>query len=78
MQRQSINSGMEGQSCASTIKNKERVRLYKNKVRRQHRAGRVNRLKQIASKGNDKLKMTTLKKTVNETTVQNKLLQRYV
>lgn len=68
-------------------KKKERIQLYKKKVRRiregrRCRVGRVNRLKHIANKSNDKLleltsEITVLKKTVNTTVTHNKLLQRY-
>ena len=79
---------MEGQKSANTSKKKERVRLYKKKVRsiregRQYRVGRINRLKHLASKSNDKLlnltsQITVLKKTVNTTAAHNKLLRRYI
>ena len=73
---------MESQKSVSTSKKRERVRLYRKKMRNtQHRAGRVNRFKQIASKSNDKsLRLTSqmkvLKKTVNKTNSHIKQLQR--
>lgn len=79
---------MKGQQKSTSIsKKKERVRLYKKKMQntdkgRQHRVGRVNCLKCIASKSNKKLlnlttQVTILEKTVNKTAACNKLLQRY-
>lgn len=78
---------MGGQKSINISKKKERVRLYKKKMHnigkgRQYRVGRVNRLKYLASKSNEKLlnmtsKITVLEKTVNKTAARNKLLQRY-
>ena len=76
---------MEGHKSTNTMSKKGRVHLYKKKMRniREGRVGRVNRLKHIASKSNDKFlnltsHVTGLEKAVNKTAAHNKLLQRYV
>ena len=68
-------------------KKKERVRMYKKKMRniqesRPCRPGRAIRLSHTASKSNDKVldltsQITVLKKAVNKTGAYNKLLQRF-
>ena len=73
---------MESQRSGATSKKRDRVLLYKKKMHNiQHRASRVNHLKQIASKYNDELlhltsQMTVLKKTVNKTAAYNKALYK--
>ena len=76
---------MESYKSTNTSKKKERVRLYKKKMRNIHegRVGRVSRLRHTASKSNEKLlnltsQIKVLKKTINKTGTRNKLLQRYV
>ena len=79
---------MESYKSTNTSKKKERVRLYKKKMRninesRKDWVGRVSRLRHTASKSNEKLlnltsQITVLKKTINKTGTHNKLLQRYV
>lgn len=78
---------MESQKSPRNLKKKERVRIYRKKLHsigqhRQQRVGRVNHLRQIAFKRDQKLvnlssQVATLQKTMNKTTDHNKLLQRY-
>ena len=85
--RTSIIATMESQKSARNLKKQQRIRIYKRKLHSigqyTQRVGRVNRLKQIAFKRQERLvnlssQMTALQKTMNKNIDHNKLLQRYV